>query len=283
MPLTNQTYASLIYTTTEAYLADMDMENHPSPETMEMELLAATNDAIRSYNNGAPDDDGNFPDKKKGDERYKLLKTLQPVQIAMCMAKVDGAVRIATSGLNSDPDYDIVGIYQDMGKNEGIYVTSDDELRAKARKYNPIIQQKDFTELMIALRDITQRKERCDDPDLIAVNNGLFDYRNKMLLPFDPEYVFMSKSHVDFQTNAPNPHITMPDGEDWDVESWMESLSDDPEIVQVLWEILGAIIRPNVSWNKSAWLYSENGNNGKGTLCTLCEIFAELVRTRPYR
>ena len=28
-------------------------------------------------------------------------------------------------------------------------------------------------------------------------------------------------------------------------------------------------IRPNVSWNKSAWLYSTLGNNGKGTLCAL--------------
>lgn len=65
MPMTNQTYASLIYTTTESYLADMDMEHNPGPETMEMELLAATNDAIRDYNNGAPDDDGNFPDKLK--------------------------------------------------------------------------------------------------------------------------------------------------------------------------------------------------------------------------
>ena len=59
------------------------------------------------------------------------------------------------------------------------------------------------------------------------------------------------------------------DGTDWDVESWMMSLSDDLEVVQVLWECLGAIIRPNVPWNKSAWFYSESGNNGKGTLCEL--------------
>ena len=49
----------------------------------------------------------------------------------------------------------------------------------------------------------------------------------------------------------------------------MNSLSDDPEIVNVLWQILGAIIRPNVAWDKSAWLYSTRGNNGKGTLCEL--------------
>src|SRR5699024_12115213 len=52
-------------------------------------------------------------------------------------------------------------------------------------------------------------------------------------------------------------------------ESWMKELSDDSEIVNLLWEILGAIIRPLVPWNKSAWFYSEKGNNGKGTLCEL--------------
>ena len=49
----------------------------------------------------------------------------------------------------------------------------------------------------------------------------------------------------------------------------MKELFDDPEIEQLNWEILGAIIRPNVSWNKSAWFYSNTGNNGKGTLCEL--------------
>lgn len=41
------------------------------------------------------------------------------------------------------------------------------------------------------------------------------------------------------------------------------------EVVEVLWQILGAIIRQNVPWGKSAWFYSESGNNGKGTLCEL--------------
>lgn len=30
----------------------------------------------------------------------------------------------------------------------------------------------------------------------------------------------------------------------------MAELSDDPEVVRLLWEILGAIIRPLVPWNK---------------------------------
>lgn len=80
---------------------------------------------------------------------------------------------------------------------------------------------------------------------------------------------FICKSHVNFVDNPQNPHITMPDGAVWDVESWMQSLSDDPEIVMLLWQVIGAVIRPNVPWNKSVWLYSEAGNNGKATLCEL--------------
>ena len=56
------------------------------------------------------------------------------------------------------------------------------------------------------------------------------------------------------------------DGTDWDVVSWMNELSDDPEVVDLLWEVMGATIRPAVSWNKTAWFYSMSGNNGKGTL-----------------
>ena len=75
---------------------------------------------------------------------------------------------------------------------------------------------------------------------------------------------------MNYNPNAKNPVIHNPDdGTDWDVESWMADLSDDPEIVNVLWKILGAVIRPNVAWGKAAWLYSESGNNGKGTLCQL--------------
>ena len=106
--------------------------------------------------------------------------------------------------------------------------------------------------------------------DLIAVNNGIFDYKTKTLLPFTPEIVFTAKSAVNYNENAVNPVIhNDADGTDWDIESWMADLNDDPEIVALLWEILSAIIRPNVAWDKTAWFLSEVGNNGKGTLLTL--------------
>ena len=84
------------------------------------------------------------------------------------------------------------------------------------------------------------------------------------------ETLFLSKSRVNYNPYASNVTIhNNEDGTDWDVESWMNGLSDDAGIVNLLWEIMGAVIRPHVHWNKSAWFYSESGNNGKGTLCSL--------------
>ena len=129
---------------------------------------------------------------------------------------------------------------------------------------------KDVNETIEALRAICPRVERCRNRDLVALNNGIYDYGNKILMAFDPAFVFTSKKHVDFVDRARNPVIhNNEDGTDWDVVSWMNELSDDPDVVSLLWQIIGATVRPYVSWNKSAWLYSPSGNNGKGTLCAL--------------
>ncbi|NCB94113.1 MAG: hypothetical protein EOM40_16365 [Clostridia bacterium] len=97
----------------------------------------------------------------------------------------------------------------------------------------------------------------------MAVNNGIFDYDAKTLLPFLPYYVFLSKYRVNYNARAKNVVIhNDSDNTDWDIESWMSDLSDDPEITELLWEILGAVIRPLNPWDKSTWFYSEQSNNG---------------------
>lgn len=207
--------------------------------------------------------------KEKG-HKWITPQTLSFAQIADIMATLYPICRLSCAGANSDEDLDILAIYQEQGYNQGIYVTSEDTFREIATNYNYNLTQKEFTEIMLAIRKKVPRKERCMNKDLIAVNNGIFDYSTKKLIDFSPELIFMTKSKVNYNANATNINIVNPiDNTDWDVESWLQSLSDDSEIVTLLWEILSAIIRPNVRWNKSAWLYSEQGNNGKGTLCEL--------------
>lgn len=271
------TYDELLSRVTLAYLADVDMDAPPSAVDVKFELLTLTNRCIDAYNLGPEDASAGagarmrdrYPKMKEGTDKFKKSHTLLPLQIALCIRKLHHAVCVCWASSRSDGNYDI-GIYQTEGENLGCYDVSEDGVESLIRTYNKTISLRDVSEVVASLRAICPHVERNTDRDLIAVNNGIFDYGSKVLLGFDPEYVFTSKCHVDFVPTASNPVIhNDDDGTDWDVVSWMQELSDDDEIVDLLWQILGAIIRPNVSWNKTAWFYSTLGNNGKGTLCTL--------------
>lgn len=253
------TINAVLRTTTMDYLGTIDPANPPEPSVIEGELLEQIRTEFELYNTVAP----------KGC-KWKIPQTLEFEQIADIVSTLYPVCRIATGGENADTEYDLLAIYQTDGPDEGIYVTSDEVFRNLARSYNYKMTKWEFSEFMLTLRDMVPRKYRCLKPNLIAVNNGIFDYDTKQLLPFTPGLVFMAKSKVDYVDNPVNPVIHNPnDNTDWDVESWMSELSDDPEVVELLWQILGAIIRPNVPWGKAAWFYSESGNNGKGTLCEL--------------
>ena len=242
------------------YLETLDPQNPPNPETIAETILTVTTEKCREVN----------ATRSKGEAKWRLPVALEPVQIADVIVTLYPVCNLVCAGEGNDDSNSILAIYQTSGENKGIYVTSEQAFLTIARQYNYEITPKDFNTMLFFLRNIVPKKERNRDKDLIAVNNGIFNYATKTLQDFDPDIVFISKSHVDYNANAKNVTIhNDDDNTDWDVENWMKTLSDDPEIVNTLWEILSAIIRPHVRWNKSAWLYSERGNNGKGTLCEL--------------
>ncbi|MET1087190.1 MAG: phage/plasmid primase, P4 family, partial [Arthrobacter sp.] len=143
--------------------------------------------------------------------------------------------------------------------------TSESSIRSLARRYNGELTINGAKEVLDHLRGEAPWVTGCADRDLVAVDNGIFDYKAKKLLEFSPDYVFLVKTPVPFDPDAESPVIVMPDGEPWEVEEWTGSLSDDPQIVNLLWEVRGAVVRPGVRWHKAAFFYSEKGNNGKGT------------------
>ena len=72
------------------------------------------------------------------------------------------------------------------------------------------------------LKDWAPRVTRTMDQDLIAVNNGIFDFRTKELMPFSAKHIFIGKSPLDYVPDAVNPVIhNTDDGTDWDAESWL--------------------------------------------------------------
>ena len=236
-----------------------DVNNIPSPAQIEAEILEKLASIFEQENC-----------TRQPGNRWRIMQKLNFTQIADIMAHLYQIVCVKTAGPSASSDFDLLAVYQTDGPDKGIYVTDTEVFRRIAKQYNYTLTRQEFEECMVALRDLVPHKEPCHDRDLIAVNNGIFDYELKQLMPFDPSFIFLKKSRVNYDPNATNVVIhNDEDGTDWDVESWMDELTDDPEITHVLWQILGAIIRPNVPWGKAAWFYSETGNNGKGTLCEL--------------
>ena len=221
------------------------------------DLYCETYQYVASYNNQT--------------EGVKLrYMNLLPMQVAYLVNFLYCVRRIPCAGEKGNVDLDLLGIYQNEGPGAGLYATSEKAFREPMRILKPTITDNEIAEAHHVLRDIAWRVERCQNPELVPVNNGIFNYRTKELLDFSPEYIFLSKSCVNYNENAKNVVIHNPDdGTDWDVESWMASLSDDPAIVALLWQVLGAVIRPFVRWGKCVMFYATSGNNGKGTLCEL--------------
>lgn len=244
---------------TAAYLDTIDLNNIPEPWEIESSILADTKVEFDLQN----------AIRGKGD-KWRLPQELIPSQIADIILRLYPVANISCAGENADSAYDILSVYQEDGPNKGIYVNDDEEFNKLVRQFNYSISQKGIDEVRATVKTYAPRVGLCTDKNLIAVNNGIFDFDTKKLLPFSVDKVFISKSKVDYNPNAKNVVIhNDDDGTDWDVESWVADLSDDDEVVNVLWQVIGAIIRPNVPWGKSAWFYSESGANGKGTLCEL--------------
>ena len=206
----DMTENELIRTVTEEYLAGIDVDICPAPEQVERELLQATNNAIEEYNRGPRDPNAPvgaslkdaYPDQKPpGDARLRLRKHLDPYQIALIVRELHHAVGIRLDDSNSDDNFDI-GVYQFDGVNEGTYDTSRLGLERLIRSYDMAISARNVDETVAVLRSICPVRQKTEDSELVAVNNGVYDYGSKMLLGFDPEFVFTGKSHVDFVEGA---------------------------------------------------------------------------------
>jgi putative DNA primase/helicase len=263
---------------TTGYLDLVDPLDPPEPIAVVQHLLGTTNALIAQANVAKP----------KGSTDYPDLRSLSFWQIAHILMRLHRVILVRPSTLSHDRDYDVLAMYEPSGEGRGTYTTSESRIREIARQYCLGITTKDWESVALVLRESAPRHQRCLEQDLVAVNNGIFYYGStdadlqiegrtfsfhaKSLHPFDPDLIFLSKIPHDLDLDAPNPVITMPDGQPWDIVSWIDEMFDDPTqqgMTELMWQIIGALTRPLVRWNKSAWFYSDKGNNGKGSICQL--------------
>lgn len=263
---------------TDEYLSNLVITSTDDIRHIENDLLSAVAmeyDAHNSVTNSK--------------QQWKLPKALTFSQIGQIISTVFKIKCVCCTPQNNNPAHDLLGLYVDdyvieiLGsayeKKRGIYVTDKLAIDRLSQFFNSEITMHELEEIESWLKRNADHVRRCDDKDLIAVNNGIFHYDTKELEDFSPDYVFLTKSCVDYNPSAVNPVIKMSNGKDWDVESWMADLNDDIEITNLFWEITSALLRPNVRWNKAAMLMSNTGNNGKGTLV---EMWRALVGDGAY-
>lgn len=193
----------------------------------------------------------------KGETRLSMPKHLSNNQIAKILNAVK-TIKVVTDRDNDDTR--ILAIY-----NGEIYETDTEQLDRIALKLNEALTQKDLQEINNRLYLYCEKQSINKDRNLIAVGNGIFNYETKALMPFSEDHVFLSKSIVNYNPNAKLK--TFADG--WNIENWIDDIAIDSDVSNLLWEVMSAILRPYVKWNKSVWLYSTSGNNGKGTFCEL--------------
>lgn len=245
------------------YLDTLDKKRLPPLKEVASGVIAAVSDAFKQHN----------ADKTLDrQEKWPIPLVLNPAQIADIICACFHVVNVSLTEESEDEEYDLPAIYQESGPLAGTYSVSEKVFRRLAKKLHYTASDRDMKEVMKALGTTAPHVAVRREQDEVAVNNGIFDFRTKKLMPFTPEKVFLGKCPVDYVPFAKNPVIHNPDDNtDWDVESWMGSLSGDPAVVNVLWQTIGAVIRPNVRWDRIVIMYSKKGNNGKGTLCRLME------------
>lgn len=203
--------------------------------------------------------------------KMSIPMALEPFQLAEVLLAMHDIKKICCLEKAADPDFDLLGIYQDAEPGKGTYSVSGHEIRHLCYEFVPSITRRGIEEVEKILSAKCERVFRTKDKNLIPVNNGIFDFDTKTLMPYSKDYVFLGKCHINYVKHPISPVIhNYEDNTDWEVEEWVREISNnDPQVTNLNWEIIGACIRPNVSWNKAAWLYSTQGNNGKGTLCSL--------------
>ena len=93
---------------------------------------------------------------------------------------------------------------------EGIYVAGEDTLKMEIREtLNDLCTTFHSKEIVEAIKDLTatDRGDFNVDINLINLNNGIFDTKNRELKPHNPQYLFFTKIPVNYNPTADCPVI----------------------------------------------------------------------------
>lgn len=155
----------------------------------------------------------------------------------------------------------------DVPIDHGVYVQVGDDLESKIKLMNSSFTEREVKSTIYSIKTSAEIVLPMMDGHIIPTLHGMYDTKKDELIEYSENYINTKKIPVAFRKDMENPIIREPGREDWDVESWLLDIANgDEEVKQLIWETIAAAITPNILRNKSIWFYSDQGNNGKGTI-----------------
>ncbi len=155
----------------------------------------------------------------------------------------------------------LLGVYN---PESGIYETSEKFFHRLIYWIEPTYSQARSKEVLFKLETLSEVKAQTTKPYLIPVANGIFNKKTQKLELFNPKHIFTSTIATKYNAQAKPPDI-----KGWNIDKWFsELMSDDDELVQLLWQIISASTNGNYSYRKGVWFVGK-GNDGKGTVQSL--------------
>lgn len=256
--MAKETLSAALISVTNEYLDSLLKSNSLNIDTLASELIEVLNKKI---------DEHNVLEAK--DEKWKKTPDLPLYVIATVLGRLYTFKCIKWIDGSKDRDY--LGMYQTDGPMKGIY-SDDQQLVADVifKLYEGALPK----EIDVIIQLIKRKSEFVmisENPNYVPLENGIWDYEKRELIDFSPDIVLTKKSPVRFNPNAQDVSITMPDGVVFTTEWFFDSLTDDEDVKKLLFEIIGAGLRPYHPWNRTIIPYNNSGNNGKGTYCSLLE------------
>lgn len=205
-------------------------------------------------------------DAKPGQEK----KSLSPAAVGKLLKRHIPMWR------TEDRDGALIYLYD---PDKGIYDGSPLQLQRWVQLIEPNYDEPKVKKVAYFLQGIVPVKEPEDDPMLVPVGNGIFDYRTKTLHPFGPEYFFIAKTATNYVAHCQEPTlVNKQTGEIWRPSEFIMALAvNNPQVIQLLFEVIADAANGNYSRRQAIFLVgsmvstSENGSNGKGTFQDLVQ------------
>ena len=277
LPITNNSTISTVYQGEDFHKAEEDAVNmavakaEASGGIHMYSLSQLADDVVRTMRDIVKG--VNLPVKNGGRELgWPKPKSISAVQAALLVLEYERIRMVCTKENVGKPKAEgVLAMYIDNGKNAGVYQEiGDGQIDEWCSEIAGAVDRNWKDNFSRKLHDVASRFEyrvqECNDDNLIFMANGIFDYKSKIIMGFDPDIVALRKSATALSDVEPSEPVHIkPDGTTITFWEWIDSLVPYEGGRDMLIKLAGACLRDRHNWRVMVTMFNKTGHNGKTT------------------